>query len=332
MGAVTMGMRRPRISPARHGFHRLAVGFHRSRCALAVVIGVLSLIDVSSDLRGFVRRGVAVRVPGAVCCSKPSLGTPDSGGCRSALSLYGVDHARVCRRRWRCPAVHRSTRSSIRVAFYGVTSQEARVISGGDSSLAILSNVLAGLGDVPAEVLRRHSLPPPRGVVQAGASLYACWYRSSDLSVPVPPAGCRRGGRRRSVSRRCIRVGRVDDSAPSQSVRFAGSGTIALRGPESCVERVVLLPVRVGAGLNGMGRSLDAVCRHVVGRRAAERAGGTCCRTPAGSVLRIGVARRGVRSCCSTWSSRVRVAETVALCGPGPGMGELSCGCEWPRG
>ena len=150
----------------RARFHRLAVGVFTGPVARSRLSSAFSRWRVS-DLRGVVRRGVAVRVLGAVCCSKPSLGTPDSGGCPSALSLCGVDHARVGMRRWRCPAVHRSTRSSIRVALYGVTSQEARVISSGDSSLrfAILSNVLAGSG-CPCR-----SPPPPRGVVQAGASL-----------------------------------------------------------------------------------------------------------------------------------------------------------------
>ena len=131
----------------------------------------------------------------------------------------------------------------------------------------------------------------------------------------------------------CRRLGAVAVG----SLRVRGRLLYAVRNP--AVSELSCLPVRVGAGLNGVGRSLDAVCRHVVGRRAAERVGGTCCRTPAGSVLRIGVARRRVMSCWSTWSSRVRVAEeTVALRGPGPGMGRVVlrvpvglAACRWRR-
>ena len=194
----------------------------------------------------------------------------------------------------------------------------------GVSSLrfAILSNVLAGVGmSRPKSSAATRCCSGGRVAVGVLVSVFG--------PERAGPAGrCRRGRRRRSVSRHCIRCG-LCRRLGAVAVGSCGCG-------DGCSTRSGILrwascsclPVRVGAGLNGVGRSLDAVCRHVVGRGAPERVGGTCCRTPAESV-RIGVARRRVRSCCSTWSSRVRVAETVALRGPGPGMGELSCGCGW---
>ena len=183
--------------------------------------------------------------------------------------------------------------------------------------------------DVPADVLRRHeALFRP---------LYACWCRSSNLSVPAPPAGCRRSRRRRSVTRRCIRVDRVDDSAPSQSVR-CGCG-------DGCSTRSGILRwascLFAGAGRRGVERG-GAVARcglpacrwtprcgacgwDVLPDACGVRASDWCCSTPCDVVLLdLVVARAGCGDGCSTrsgsWDGRVVLRVRVGL-----------AACRWRR-